>query len=153
MPEVDKWRKWVLAQHQLFVFLVGNFSSFGLHFCLSFSLNLSASFPSSLAPTSLFSNQALPTFTRHLNLAVLIVSVFVSPSSWFSTLFSCRLYCPGVTQTKQVRRLIRCLPQQCSFDEPYLRKQLLRVFSFGPGRTQGHLSVMRNLILVLLTRE
>lgn len=72
MPEVDKWRKWVLAQDQLFVFLVGNFSSFGLHFYLSSSLNLSASFHSFLAPTSFFSIQALPPSARHLNPAVLL---------------------------------------------------------------------------------
>lgn len=155
MPEVDKWRKWVLAQDQLFVFLVGNFSSFGLHFYPSSSLNLSASFHSFLAPTSFFSLQALPPSARHLNPALLFVSVLFSPSSWFSSLFSGRLYCPGVAQTKQERRSIRRLLQQCSFDEPYLTKQLLRVFffPFGPSCTQGHPSVMKNSILVLLTRK
>lgn len=151
MPEVDKWRTWVFAQYQLFVFSCWEFFIFW-----SFSVNLSASFPGSLAPTSLLSNQALPPPTPViLNPPVLIVSVFFSPSSWFSPLFSRRLYCLGVAQTKRERRSIRRLPQRCSFDEPYPTMQAAaRGFPpFCPSCAQGHSSVMRNSILVLLTRE
>lgn len=53
MPEVDKWRERMLAQHQLFVFFVGSFSSFGLHRRLSLCLisRPSLSYISLLNPT------------------------------------------------------------------------------------------------------
>lgn len=62
-PGVDKWRKWLLAQHQLFVFLVGSFSSFALHFCLSFSPFLCLISQLSPSYVSLSPDQNHPSFT------------------------------------------------------------------------------------------
>lgn len=138
MPEVDKWRKRVLAQHQLFVFFVESFSSFGLHRRLSLCL---ISWPS-LSYISLLNPTRTPPSRVYASVLYYYLCVFLPLFCFLGFLFRILLFGVGRPREAQVWAAgKRCnKPKQETEIEPVFistvqfwwtisRKELLRVWN------------------------